>query len=90
MGHVVENEAVLRRCGGGVRQKGKFCDVYGGTVLIWLASHFLVVLGVAMVGLAMLLVLQQRRSPQSAAAWLLFILLLPYLALPVFLALGFR
>lgn len=58
--------------------------------MIWLAPHFLVVLGVVIVGLAMLLVLQQRRSPQSAAAWLLFILLLPYLALPVFLALGFR
>lgn len=58
--------------------------------MIWLASHFLIVLGVVMVGLAMLFVVQQRRSPQSAAAWLLFILLLPYGAIPVFLALGFR
>ncbi len=58
--------------------------------MIWLASHFLVVLGVVLVGLAMLFVVQQRRSPQSAAAWLLFILLLPYVAIPVFLALGFR
>ena len=58
--------------------------------MIWLAPHLLVVLGIVMIGLAMLFVLQQRRSPQSAAAWLLFILLLPYMAIPVFLALGFR
>ncbi|MES2436011.1 MAG: phospholipase D-like domain-containing protein [Pseudomonadota bacterium] len=58
--------------------------------MIWLASHFLVVLGVVLVGLAMLFVVQQRRSPQSAAAWLLFFLLLPYVAIPVFLVLGFR
>lgn len=38
----------------------------------------------------MLFVVQQRRSPQSAAAWLLFMLLLPYVAIPLFLALGFR
>ncbi len=58
--------------------------------MIWLASYFLVVLGVVLVGLALLFVVQQRRSPQSAAAWLLFILALPYVAIPVFLALGFR
>lgn len=75
---------------GGMHAGCGFLGVFGDSALIWLASHFLVVLGVAMVGLAMLFVLQQRRSPQSAAAWLLFILLLPYVALPVFLALGFR
>ncbi|MDB5659244.1 MAG: hypothetical protein JWS10_1859 [Cypionkella sp.] len=58
--------------------------------MIWLASHILVVLSIAMVGVAMLFVLQQRRTPQSAAAWVLFILLIPYLAIPLFLALGFR
>ena len=58
--------------------------------MIWLASHFPIVLGVAMVSLAMLFVVQQRRSPQSAAAWLLFIMLLPYVAILVFLSLGFR
>ena len=62
----------------------------GGTALIWLESHFVVMLGVVLVSLAMLLVLHQRRSPQSTAAWLLFILLVPYVAIPVFLALGFR
>ncbi|MGR3572685.1 phospholipase D-like domain-containing protein [Brevirhabdus sp.] len=55
-----------------------------------LASHAMIVLSVLIVGLAILFVLQQRRTPQSAAAWVLFILLVPYIALPVFLALGFR
>lgn len=62
----------------------------GGNALIWVDSHIVVVLGIVLVGIAMLFVLQQRRSPQSAAAWLLFILLVPYLAIPVFLSLGFR
>ncbi|MFC3181985.1 phospholipase D-like domain-containing protein [Cypionkella sinensis] len=62
----------------------------GGIAVIWLASHLVVVCGVVLVALAMLFVLQQRRSPQSAAAWLLFMLLLPYVAIPLFLALGFR
>ncbi|MDB5898202.1 MAG: cardiolipin synthase, partial [Ramlibacter sp.] len=34
--------------------------------------------------------LQQRRSPAAAIAWMLFILLLPYVALPSFLAFGTR
>ncbi len=71
-------------------QSLNFTGVNGGNAVIWLASHFLIVLGVVMISLAMLFVVQQRRSPQSAAAWLLFILLLPYVAIPVFLALGFR
>lgn len=58
--------------------------------MIWLASHLVVAFGVFLVGFAMLFVLQQRRSPQSAAAWMLFMLLLPYLAIPLFLGLGFR
>ncbi|WP_322324605.1 phospholipase D-like domain-containing protein [Cypionkella sp.] len=55
-----------------------------------LTSHILVVLGVVMGGFAMLIVLQQRRSPQSAAAWVMFILLVPYVASLVFFAFGFR
>lgn len=53
-------------------------------------EHFVVVLSVALTMLAAVFVLQQRRTPQSTAAWLLFILLVPYLAIPLFLALGFR
>lgn len=55
-----------------------------------LLSHLLIVLGVLAVALAMILALQQRRTPQSSAAWILFIILVPYVAVPVFLALGFR
>lgn len=54
------------------------------------AQHILVVLGVLATALAVVIVLQQRRTPQSAAAWLLFIVTVPYVAVPLFLALGFR
>lgn len=33
---------------------------------------------------------QQRRHPSAAIAWMLFILLMPYIALPAFLLFGFR
>jgi cardiolipin synthase len=55
-----------------------------------LFEHFLVVLGVLAVALAMILALQQRRSPQSSVAWILFIVMVPYVAVPLFLLLGFR
>lgn len=55
-----------------------------------LIQHALIVAGVLAATLAVLFVLQQRRSPQSAAAWILFIILVPYLAIPIFLMLGFR
>ncbi|TPW30400.1 phospholipase D-like domain-containing protein [Pararhizobium mangrovi] len=58
--------------------------------MIWLGEHFLVIVGVALTLLAAIFVLQQRRTPQSTAAWLLAIVLLPYVAIPLFLALGFR
>lgn len=60
------------------------------SALSWIADHLTVVLGVALTLLAAVFVLQQRRTPQSAAAWLLFILVLPYLAIPLFVMLGFR
>jgi cardiolipin synthase len=55
-----------------------------------IGSHVLIVLGVLLVALAVILALQSRRTPQSAVAWILFIVLVPYLAVPVFLMLGFR
>lgn len=55
-----------------------------------LLTHAGIVLAVVMGMTTALLVLQQRRTPQSAFAWLLFIIAIPYLALPVFLMLGFR
>lgn len=53
-------------------------------------DHLLVVTGVLLVVLSILLVLKVRSTPQSAVAWILFIVLLPYIGVPVFLALGFR
>ncbi len=46
--------------------------------------------GVIIAIIAAVFVLQQRRTPQSAVAWLMFIVIIPYLAVPVFLVLGFR
>lgn len=53
-------------------------------------EHLLVVLGVMAVALATILALQQRRSPQSSVAWILSIVLVPYVAVPLFLLLGVR
>ncbi len=53
-------------------------------------EHVLVVLGVLAVAVSVMMALQRSRSPQSSAAWILFIILLPYVAVPLFIALGFR
>lgn len=58
--------------------------------MYYLFEHFLIVSGVLAVASAMVLALQPRRTPQSSAAWILFIIMLPYVAVPVFLVLGFR
>ena len=56
----------------------------------WLLAHFEVVLVTLLTLLVAVTILQQRRTPQSTAAWLLFVIMVPYLAIPLFLALGFR
>jgi cardiolipin synthase A/B len=56
----------------------------------WLVAHLEVLLGVTLASFAVLLILQQRRSPQSTAAWILLIFVLPYLALPMFIVLAVR
>ncbi|HHB80403.1 MAG TPA: hypothetical protein ENK83_01455, partial [Aliiroseovarius sp.] len=53
-------------------------------------TFVLVAMGLALVGTTIIWVLQQRRSPQSALAWILFILTLPYVGVPLFYALGVR
>jgi cardiolipin synthase A/B len=53
-------------------------------------THLEIVLGVLFIGIALIWVLQQRRSPQSALAWILFIFTLPYLGVPLFFLLGVR
>ena len=49
-----------------------------------------VTIGVLLTGTALIWVLQQRRSPQSALAWILFIVTMPYVGVPLFFALGVR
>ncbi len=49
-----------------------------------------VTVGVLLTGTALIWVLQQRRSPQSALAWILFIVTAPYFGVPLFFALGVR
>lgn len=56
----------------------------------WFDTHLLVVIGIGAAVCMSVLILQQRRTPQSTVAWLLFALVFPYLAIPTFLALGFR
>lgn len=56
----------------------------------WITTHLEVVIIVILTLLAAIVILQQRRTPQSTAAWLLFIIVLPWVAVPLFLALGFR
>lgn len=59
-------------------------------MLGWSVSSLTIGFGAILAVLASVFILQQRRTPQSTAAWLLFIVVMPYLAVPVFLALGFR
>lgn len=58
--------------------------------MTWIIAHITLILGGFIVLSTSLFVLQQRRTPQSAFAWLLFIAFVPYLGIPMFFALGFR
>ena len=56
----------------------------------WIITHFEIVFAVLVVLGAVVVLLQQRRTPQSTVAWLMAIAVLPYFAVPLFLILGFR
>jgi len=56
----------------------------------WLTLHSLVTVVAVLLYIAASHVMAQRRHPSAAIAWMLFILLLPYVALPVFLMFGSR
>ena len=60
------------------------------SLLNWLTLDGLVTVVTILVYVINSHVMRQRRSPAAAVAWMLFILLLPYLALPAFLLLGTR
>ena len=56
----------------------------------WLTLHGLVTVLAVLLYVITSRLLQQRRHPSAAIAWVLFILLMPYLALPAFLTFGSR
>ena len=62
----------------------------GLTLAYWLTVHGLVTIVAVLVYAITAHVLQQRRHPTAAIAWVLFILLMPYFALPAFLTFGSR
>ncbi|MDE2095403.1 MAG: PLDc N-terminal domain-containing protein, partial [Burkholderiales bacterium] len=62
----------------------------GLPLTFWLTIHGLATALAVLVYVITAHVLQQRRHPTAAIAWVLFILLLPYLALPAFLTFGSR
>src|SRR6478752_10318393 len=56
----------------------------------WLTLHTLVVLAAVLVYLSLSLATRQRRHPSAALGWVLSLVLMPYIALPVFLLFGNR
>ena len=56
----------------------------------WLFSEFLTHLGFLLALVLMANLLRQRRSPSSTIAWLLVILLLPYIGVPLYIMIGGR
>jgi cardiolipin synthase len=62
----------------------------GPTIIHWLTLHGLVTVVAVLSYVMTAHVMHQRRHPAAAIAWILFILLLPYLALPTFLLFGSR
>lgn len=64
--------------------------IKGLTIGHWLTLHGLITVAALLWYVVAVHVLKQRRNPTAAIAWILFILLLPYVALPAFLAFGSR
>ena len=62
----------------------------GMTLAHWLTLHGLVTVVAVLCYVVASHVNHQRRHPSAAIAWVLFILLVPYLALPAFLTFGSR
>ncbi len=62
----------------------------GLSIGYWLTLHGLVTLVAVLLYVVTSRLLHQRRHPSAAIAWVLFILLMPYLALPAFLTFGSR
>jgi cardiolipin synthase len=58
--------------------------------MTWLAAHLAIVAISLLAVASATVVLQQRRTPQATLAWLMFLVLVPYVAVPAFITLGFR
>ena len=56
----------------------------------WLLAHLALVVTAALAVVASGALLRERRTPQATLAWLLAIVLVPYVGLPLYLALGAR
>ena len=66
------------------------CPTWLSSVYNWLFSEFLTHLGFLLALVLMAGLLRQRRSPSSTIAWLLVILLLPYIGVPLYIMFGGR
>lgn len=64
--------------------------IFGLTGIHWLTLHGAVTLAALLTYVAASHVMPQQRNPAAAIGWVLLILLVPYLALPLFLVFGFR
>lgn len=64
--------------------------IFGLTTAYWLTVHGFVTIVSVLLYAVVAHVLQQRRHPTAAIAWVLFIVLAPYVALPAFLIFGSR
>ncbi len=64
--------------------------LFGLTTAYWLTVHGFVTIVAVLLYAITAHVLQQRRHPTAAIAWVLFIVLAPYIALPAFLTFGSR
>jgi cardiolipin synthase A/B len=60
------------------------------TIVNWLTLHGLVTVLAVLIYVVTSHTMRQRRQPAAAIAWILFILLVPYLALPAYLSFGSR
>jgi len=64
--------------------------LYGLLPANWLTLHSVISVVAVLIYVVTARLVPQRRHPASAIAWVLFILLVPYLALPAFLMFGTR
>jgi cardiolipin synthase len=61
------------------------------TAIVWLCIiGFMVFIGIIMAMVALVYMLQQNRSPQSSVAWLIGIVLCPWIVVPLFIYAGGR